>query len=265
MPFWARDASGLGIDRSLDLPCFGAKLKGDYEPPFTCGSDTRRSIIKYFVRDEINANSTGNTITEGLVCKMIVRLKEAWKDVSVYPCKCKSQQEIALYGANSLLCCKTLDASSGEKCTCLDGETSSTACCENGNNFLPESVQVWFDEITADEVVGAIIEKIPGYVKRIMTEKGNVAFKKYNDQAKVAQWNWIDQGMGESAVKESGLFSSVDPIMYYNASEAGFPFRKDVTMWEMCAGMVSQVCFFVVIFIQFNPSIGWTRCTHRTK
>lgn len=50
VPFWARDSSGEGIDRTLDLPCFGDKLKGDYTPPFTCGSNTRRSIIKYFVR-----------------------------------------------------------------------------------------------------------------------------------------------------------------------------------------------------------------------
>lgn len=54
VPFWARDTSEEGRDRSMDLPCFGAKLKKDYNPPFTCGSDTRRSIIKYFVRDEIN-------------------------------------------------------------------------------------------------------------------------------------------------------------------------------------------------------------------
>lgn len=50
VPFWARDSSEEGIDRTMDLPCFGSKLKGDYVPPFTCGSDTRRSIIKYFVR-----------------------------------------------------------------------------------------------------------------------------------------------------------------------------------------------------------------------
>lgn len=50
VPFWARDQSEEGVDRTLDLPCFGQKLKKDFHPPFTCGSDTRRSIIKYFVR-----------------------------------------------------------------------------------------------------------------------------------------------------------------------------------------------------------------------
>jgi hypothetical protein len=84
VPFWARDQSEEGIDRSMDLPCFGKKLKGDYDPPFTCGSDTRRAIIKYFVRDEINRNGTGNTITESLVQKRIAMLKEAWKDVKRY-------------------------------------------------------------------------------------------------------------------------------------------------------------------------------------
>ncbi len=29
VPFWARDASEVGVDRSMDLPCYGAKLKKD--------------------------------------------------------------------------------------------------------------------------------------------------------------------------------------------------------------------------------------------
>jgi hypothetical protein len=47
--------------------------------------------------------------------------------------------------------------------------------------------------------------------------------------------------MGESATKASGLYSTQDPIMYYNASEAGYPFRRNATLWEMCAGLVGQV------------------------
>lgn len=41
VPHWARDEGGLGVSRTMDLPCIGYKLKGDYEPPFTCGGDTR--------------------------------------------------------------------------------------------------------------------------------------------------------------------------------------------------------------------------------
>lgn len=197
-------------------------------------------------------HSSGNTLTEDLVRKRIALLKEAWKDVGKYPCMCRGAQMIALYGNHSLLCCKTNDATpSQDACTCLDGETQSPACCANGNNFLPESLDVLFDEVPADEVVDAVINLINPYMRRIMTEKNNLAFKKYNDPKKVEKWDWVAQGLGELAAKASGLYSTVDPIMYYNASEAGFPFRREATVWETCAGLVSQVgC--VVLELRFN-------------
>jgi hypothetical protein len=74
-----------------------------------------------------------------------------------------------------------------EPCTCLDGETQSTACCDN--NFLPKSLGELFDEIPAEDVVRAVISKIAPYMRRVMTEPENHAFKRYNDQAKVEKWD----------------------------------------------------------------------------
>lgn len=246
VPFWARDTSETGVDRSMDLPCYGRKLKGDSEPPFTCGSDTRRSIIRYFVRDKINENSEGNNLAESLIRKRIAELKVAWSNTSTFACDCAHDSKLLkLYGNHSLTCCRSYDdEASGytddEPCTCLDGESTSVACCYN--NFMPSSLGgVLFDEITGEEVVAEITGKIDGYLKGIFTEAGNKAFKKYNDDAKVAKWDWIAQGQGELATKASGLYSSHDPIMNYNASEAGFPFKREATVWEMCAGLVSQV------------------------
>ncbi len=263
VPFWARDPSEQGEDRKLDLPCFGNKLKGDYNPPFTCGSDTRRSIIKYFVRDEINANSEGNTLAEQLVRERIRQLKEAWKDVAQYACECTSASEVGVHGRHNLLCCKTFEsASSGESCTCLDGETVGPACCEDGNNFLPKPLQILFDEIPAENVVDAVVGKVPGYVRKIMTTRaGNRAFAKYNDPEKVKRWDWIAQGLGEVATKGSFLYSTSDPVMGYNASEAGFPFRNDRTLWEMCAGLVGQVRSCVCVCIHMHPH---SRAGHTT-
>ena len=62
VPFWARDRNGIGMSRDLDLPCNAARLNGDTEPPFTCGSNTRRSIIKYFVRNFINGGDEKNQL-----------------------------------------------------------------------------------------------------------------------------------------------------------------------------------------------------------
>lgn len=68
VPFWARDAGGEGESRSMDLPCSLEKLQGDHLPPFTCGSPTRRSIIKSFVRGLVGDKKKGEvTLLEKLV------------------------------------------------------------------------------------------------------------------------------------------------------------------------------------------------------
>lgn len=49
----------------------------------------RRSIIKTFVRDHINRQSSGVSHTEELVRKKIQELRETWSDISKYPCLCE--------------------------------------------------------------------------------------------------------------------------------------------------------------------------------
>lgn len=49
---WSRsDTEADTPTRSFSLPCSMAKAHGDYDSPFTCGSEARRAVIKYFVRD----------------------------------------------------------------------------------------------------------------------------------------------------------------------------------------------------------------------
>jgi hypothetical protein len=58
-PFYARDENG-GMSRDF-TPCFGDVMAGDFNLPYTCGSKSRRSIIKYFFR-----NYSSITNKEGL-------------------------------------------------------------------------------------------------------------------------------------------------------------------------------------------------------
>ena len=52
IPSWSRRNFEVESDtRVLPLPCTGESMQGDFKVPFTCGSQTRRSIIKYFVRN----------------------------------------------------------------------------------------------------------------------------------------------------------------------------------------------------------------------
>ena len=241
VPFWARDAGGLGLTREMDLPCIGEKLNKDFVPPFTCGSETRRSIIKYFVRDFINRgdnnqkNLNSNTLTEELIRERIALLKAAWIDSAKYRCKCEGREEY------SLECCVIYkrggNSTTGREGCELSGEDSEG--CDN--NFLPPSLDVTFDEIPGEDVVKKIISKVPAYLKQILTEDGNEAFLKYNG-GNTDAWNWFANGFDEPAVKE-GLYYSHRPIMNYTKQEVGSPFRDLHPIWRTCTGMISQVMF----------------------
>lgn len=190
-----------------------------------------------FRRDHINKGKKGNTFAESLVRKRIGELMQVWDDLSRYACRCGNTTRY------DLSCCAAYkDASeSKEPCWCLDGETQAWECCENSNNFFPDALTVLFDEIKAEDVVRSIIEEIDPYLKRIFTEPENLAFIKHNGKATVRGWNWTDSGKAESATKVSGLYDATEPVMTYDASEVGYPFKRGRTLWHTCNGLVRQV------------------------
>ena len=208
-------------------------------------------------RDYINKGKQGNSLTEELIREQIAKLMAAWNQTDKYACLCPNNRT-----EHKLECCvsyvesKTYPADT--ECPCLDGETRAAACCDN--NFLPASLDVLFDEIPAEDVVRKITEQIDPFLKQIFTEPGNQAFKKYNDPEKVNRWNWKDAGQAQSATQTSGLYSSTEPIMFYNASEVGYPFKNSKTMWETCEGLVRQVCQHHSFFFLSSQRSPGPRC-----
>lgn len=107
-------------------------------------------------RDHINKNKKGNSRTEVLIRQRIAELMQVWGGDyrTKYPCRCAGTTS-----KHDLSCCSVISSSSSrEPCWCLDGETSSVDCCENANNFLPDTLTKLFDEIQAENVVRSIIE-----------------------------------------------------------------------------------------------------------
>ena len=52
IPTWSRtDGDTIAPNRSFAVPCDADRSHGDTKAPFTCGSESRRAVIKYFVRD----------------------------------------------------------------------------------------------------------------------------------------------------------------------------------------------------------------------
>lgn len=261
VPYWARDSGGAGLSRDMDLPCTGAKLLGDTRPPFTCGSHTRRAIIKDFVRNYINNGERKNRLVEELVRERVAALREAWTgDTSIFHCLCSDG------ATRSLACCTSVDEAtkcSGtgfcRDCPCDDG-TFQLECCETvqaresceaevcTNNYLPESVQEEFIEISGDEVTAKITSQIPPFLASIFTDNAATAFRRYNgDEPNL--WDWGARGTAAAAADEAMFISHTLPIMNYSAGEVGSPFRFNRSVWWTCTGLLSQVLFTIPLSV----------------
>jgi hypothetical protein len=236
VPHWARDTGGQGLSRTLDLPCAFDKLGGDMKPPFTCGGQTRRAIIKYFVREHINQSpggvNGGASLTEKLIREQIEKLKTVW-DVDVGQFACQD-----IHGISDFKNCDI----------------------DKPETLVPLGLDVSFDAISGSDVLKTITQQIWPYIQGALAgANNNSEFKLYNrDNFEVNSWNWANTGLGHIA-RDDGLYDSQRPVVNYSAGEAGYPFIRETSIWDMCTGMVSQVMFTMpMTSIRVDDHLSWT-------
>ena len=104
VPSWSRSNTEDDVaTRSFPVPCTADVTHGDTKSPFTCGSEARRAVIKYFVRNY--AGSVGpmgacgtdnlNTTTQdknrqnvvNIVHTRLTQLYKAWSEFSKFGCQ----------------------------------------------------------------------------------------------------------------------------------------------------------------------------------
>jgi hypothetical protein len=176
---YARDSSEMGVTRDMDLPCSRDKLRGDTKPPFTCGSESRRSIIKYFVRDFLNAQQVGGSLISKLVRNHIRNLREKWSDRSILACKC------AGINKHDLDCCNPSGSTQLERTLLYD----------------PSAVHVPYDTIQSDDVMRVVLEEVRNFLPYLMTNADPIL--KYANANKKHDWNWGSNGQHAATAKVS--------------------------------------------------------------
>jgi len=240
-PIWSRQ-SDSSASREFELPCSGDKLKDrlglkDTRAPFTCGSYSRRALIKYFLRNTLIQDPNANrNIVQVAVQNLVAKSKDAWLgDLSSFMCRCPS-------GEVDVSCCKldpTCDAST-KTCPCLDGSAPSFACCETScveSTFLPERFQVTFDTVKGSDMVSTLFQQVDEYLATTVW-KDNTPWLMY-DIGGAESYNWTAQNL--QTPLEEGAFDTTIPIMNYDKSEYGYPYRT--TTYEMCMGLLQQIIF----------------------
>ena len=125
-PFYARDEMG-GVTRQF-TPCYGSVMHGDNELPFTCGSQARRAIIKYFFRDYCFREQSLDSEVYSLLNERIIELRKNFTNPASYGCLNQSS------GKCSLAACNKENAYT----PCLDMEF--TVSSQSVSQFLLKSI-----------------------------------------------------------------------------------------------------------------------------
>ena len=211
VPSWWRSENGR------DIPDCGAAGLGTDEspfddnfPPFTCGSPSRRGVMKYFIRDFLS--DKGSSLVVDAVNKQINEQIAIWQDIDKYQCSCPSG---SAYGTNSYECCKAGD----------------------DDSFTPLEFRKGFDEIPSKILVDTVAGNLELFWEEMKTSID--PWWKWVRKVDSDVWNWND--VERIIASEAGLHSTTKPLLFYNESDVRGPFNNGTeSLWDMCTGLLSQ-------------------------
>ena len=203
-PFYARDELG-GVSRNFTA-CFGDDvMHGDHLPPYTCGSQSRRALIKYFYRDY--SKSIGTARLSAKVSALVRAAVDA---------------RFRNYTAAASRGC--LDASTG-RC-------SLAACALATNGFAPcmDTAFVLPSDAVAAFLTQTVLAELPGYLDYAQTS--TVPWTKYYyfaaspssspspEATTRAPQAWAADPTSAAAAAALSQFTPDAPTLAYAAQEA---------------------------------------------
>ena len=208
VPAWFRDANGSS--RALD-PRACVQGSSDRSPPYSCGSQARQAVIKYFFRDFLPRNE--NATMGDIINSMAGDLFKAWSNLSAYPC------------------------------LCADNVTRGNQCCDlNGTRWLPPALDVPYQSVPVSTVLRSLTTQLQAFYRHAM-EDTSIWTKHLNADA-LAGYDWgMDARYAAIATKE-GLYRTDQPVVRYDASEIRSPMLT-TALWHQCHGLLSQIFFTI--------------------
>ena len=208
VPVWYRDSDGTS--RSID-PRVCVKSSVDKLPPYSCGSETRKAVIKYFFRDYLPQQQ--NATLSSIVGAMVADLTLAWNNSGNY------------------------------SCLCPDEKTHNLTCCSlNSSSWLPGNLDTVFQTIPANHVLRALTSQLQEFY-RYSLEVPEV-WTKYLNNVTFDSYDWTVDPRATVAVTEA-LFKADKPVIKYDSSEVNSPLSGGSALWQQCHGALSNIFFTI--------------------
>ena len=242
-PLWSRHTDG-SAGRDFELPCEGDQLKDrsgvrDDQPPFTCGSYSRRAAIKYFLRS-LPASNVHDSVTNA-VQWLIGNLSAAWDTgFDNYMCACLDPSGQP-NGTRGFQCCQ-LDCAMTTPCPCQNSLPPSFACCTcDTSSLLPQDLLAPFTTIEGTTLASTLLDQAGDYIRTTLWTQTDPWLKW--DRGGGDYYRWGDA----STARDWAAFDTTKPVVAYQ--ELGVPFGTSI--WSMCHGLLQQVisCSLILFYL----------------
>ena len=228
-----------GATRDFTLPCSGEELHGDTQAPYTCGSATRRSIIKNFVRHHAGANERD---LKDLVAEQVLELFEETADVfnawKSFGCTCPAGSD----KENSAACCATTLSEAETEGESLSMYLRSATGAEKRallESFVPAVLSGFeFSVIQNSGVADDILRNAYAYAETTVFKNVSTTVSYGVDRSA-----FVPSDAQRELAKSEGLFSTSGPLTTYGKDEALGEDATTLSAFEICVGAVSQVMF----------------------
>lgn len=209
-PYWSRDES-RGRTRKIDL----ATCPANGDLPFTCGSPTRRAMVKHFVMHYLQGTA-GSSLVLSQVRDWLSAQELLWNDERAFGCDCPEGSA----AKNSVTCCQP-DAT---------------------GSYLPTFFTSTSLDLPTEGVLNAMEQRFKTFYREATNDADPwIFFLNSNEKAK---YNWATSS-GAHRVSDEAVYSTTSPTVQYGPTEARSPPRRssDPTIWRICHGALKQVMF----------------------
>lgn len=206
-PFWARDEGG-GATRAVDANA----CPSETTLPYTCGSLSRRAVMRYFVHDYLpqHVDGNNNSLLREVMLAYLDEIRGDWNDTSRYGCPCAAGGALP-------------------------------SCCVQGGPLLPPGLNKTFTSIPTKAVLGALAQDFKDIFARAVDDI--TPWRLYLDAIRPgasAAYDW----RGSQRAEDEARLNPVAPSMNYTKDEAMTPVTyASNTLWDTCHAALKQLLF----------------------
>ena len=205
-PVWARD-DGQGVSRNVNP----SQCSASAVPPFTCGTNTRKNMMKYFVQTYITQGRGGADMVRQQVREWTQNLSDVWGNFSMYSCPC-------------------------------DNVSSSPYCCDDLENLTAHLTAVPNLLLSTDSVLKNLERLAVDFYEASIMHSDPWVYGLSEEEILAYTWQNLPQA---PEIEKDARFDTTKPLMDYTQENAMSPPTSIASagLWETCHGAIRQMFF----------------------